>query len=81
MSALEVPVSVSAMKNVKDYLKLARECRKLAQNATVASHRSNIEKIAEAWETMATQRQEGNDRRRQHKEHKKHRGGARSPHK
>ena len=66
------------MKNVKDYLKLADECRKLARNSTLEAHRSKIEKIAETWEEMAAQRQERIDRR-QAKERKKPKGGGRAP--
>ena len=60
------------MKNVKDYLKLADECRKLARNSTLEAHRSKT------WEEMAAQRQERIDRR-QAKEHKKPKGGGRAP--
>jgi hypothetical protein len=45
------------MERIMKYRRQARECRKLAQDATNPEVRSGLNKIAETWEILADDRQ------------------------
>ena len=41
---------------IDEYLRRAAECRKLAQQTTIAAHRTAIEEMCAIWEQLAEER-------------------------
>jgi hypothetical protein len=48
-----------ALKKTDEYRKHAKECRELAQTMTDESQRQQLLRMAEAWESLARDREEG----------------------
>ena len=44
------------MELIAEYLRRAEECRKVAQQTTVASHRKAIQEICDMWARLADER-------------------------
>ncbi len=44
------------MRKVEDYKRHAEECRAMARNASNEEHRQGLVRMAETWESLATDR-------------------------